>query len=163
MRNSQGIAASVLGVLLGCAHLPGEVPLRPDGSPGPEECPKKALEAMAVYRLKTGDEEWIDLDMSKVGARGEITVNDGPIESSLRDALGPLNTRTRLYGKVWTSGPYVVVRYYEAKPLDVGPPIPICGVARVDNDFLKKRPGPAPGSAVLDGNVVSFRIVDAFR
>lgn len=160
--SSQGIAAIVLGVLLGCAHVPGEVGLRPDGSPGPEECPKKALEAMAVYRLKTGAEQLIDLDMSKVGAR-EITVNDGPIESSLRDPLGPLGTRTRLYGKVWTSGPYVVVRYYEAKPLDVGPPIPICGVARLDNEFLKKRPGPAAGSALLDGNVVSFRIVDGFR
>lgn len=148
--------------LLGCAHVPGEVSLRPDGSPGPEECPKKALEVMEVYRLKTGDEELADLDMSKVGQH-EITVNDGPIESGLRDSLGPFATRTRFYGKVWTSGPDVVIRYYEAKPLDVGRSIPICAVARMDEGQLKKRPGPAPGSAVLRDNIVSIRIVDDFR
>src|SRR5262245_37800402 len=119
--SSARVAALALIPLLGCAHVPGEVGLRSDGTPESEDGSKKALEMMTLLRLRTGDEQWIDLDMSKVGAR-DIPIYDGPIESSLTEPLGPFETRTRLYGKVWTRGPYVVIRYYEAKPLDVGPP-----------------------------------------
>lgn len=146
---------------LGCVAGPGKVGLRPDGSPLPEECPKKALEAMELLRLGVGDEEWIDVDMAQVGTRDAI-VYDGPIESSLQDSLGPLETRTRVYGWVWTRGPFVVIRYYEARPLDKGRPIPICGVARLDNGQLQKKSVPFPGSAVTE-SVARLRIVDGFR
>ena len=93
-----------------------------------------------------------------------MTINDGPIESalnqSLSDVFGPL---TRFYGKVWTSGPLVVIRYYEARRLDGDPPIPICAVARLGAEQLKKVPGPAPGSAVLEYSSAGVYIVDSFR
>src|SRR5262245_11010134 len=82
---------------------PGTVPLRPDGSPGPEPCPQAALDAMDLIRLPLGAAAWINLDLNKVGQHN-ITVNDGPIESALKEPLGPvLETGTHLYGKVWTS------------------------------------------------------------
>ncbi|HVE87947.1 MAG TPA: serine/threonine protein kinase [Myxococcales bacterium] len=156
------IAASAFGLLVGCVTTPGIVGLRPDGSPGPEPCPKKALETMEILRLHPGDEQWIDLDMNKLGQLN-ITVNDGPIESSLSDALGPLETRTRLYGQVWTRGPDVVIRYYQAQPLDAGGPLAICAVARLGDGQLRKKPGPAPGSAILPFSEARVHIVDSFR
>jgi len=151
-------------LLTGCATTPGAVGLKPDGSPGPEPCPKKALENMALLRLHPGNSSWVDLDQNKVGMRN-ITVNDGPIESILQEQLGisVLEAGTRLYGKVWTSGPYVVIRYYEARPEDAGGPIAICAIARLDEGGLKKKPGPAPGSAVLGLSMSAVVIVDAFR
>ncbi|HEY8211912.1 MAG TPA: serine/threonine protein kinase, partial [Myxococcaceae bacterium] len=94
-----------------------------------------------------------------------IILNDGPIESILEDQLGSsvLETGTRVYGKVWTSGPNVVIRYYEAHPLDPGETLAICAVARLDEGELKKKPGPAPGSAVLEYSTARLVVVDAFR
>src|SRR5436190_22757738 len=108
-------------LLVGCATVspvPGMVGLKPDGSPASEPCPRKALETMAILRLHPGDSAWMIVDMNKKGQM-EITVNDGPIESALDEHLGNsiLDAGTRLYGKVWTSGPDVVIRYYEAHPL----------------------------------------------
>ena len=101
-------------LLAGCTtpRQPEAVALRPDGSPGPEACPKAALDAMAILRLHPGSAAWIDVDLNKQGEH-EITVNDGPIESGLQEPLGPiLDTSTRLYGTVWTSGPSVVIRNF---------------------------------------------------
>jgi hypothetical protein len=152
-----------LSLFAGCA-TPGAVGLKPDGSPGPEPCPRKALETMAILRLHPGLSEWIELDQSYVG-QDTMTVNDGPIESILQDQLGDsvLVTGTRLYGKVWTSGPNVVVRYYEAHPPDPGEALAICAIARLDDGELKKKPGPAPGSALLEYTTARLMIVDAFR
>jgi len=154
------IASSLLA---GCA-TPGAVPLKPDGSPGPEPCPRKALETMAILRLHPGTSAWIHVDQNQVG-QSDITVNDGPIESILQEPLGlsVLETSTRLYGKVWTSGPNVVIRYYEARPLDPGEPLAICAIARLDSGQLKKKPGPAPGSAVLEFSTARLVVVDGFR
>ncbi|MFL5358620.1 hypothetical protein [Archangium sp.] len=38
-----------------------------------------------------------------------------------RDELGFLDAGTRLYGQIWTGGPNVVIRYYEARPPDADP------------------------------------------
>jgi hypothetical protein len=95
-------------------------------------------------------------------AQDSITVNDGPVESILREYLGYLPPATRLYGQIWTGGPNVVIRYYEARPPD-GDPIPICAVARLSGGGMLKRPGPHPGSAVLEFSRTGFYIVDAFR
>jgi len=120
---------------------------------------------MNLIGLHPGDGAWIDLDINKAGQH-DITVNDGPIEGALQKPLGPiLHTNTLLYGKVWTSGPDVVVRYYEALPPDRSSRevIPICGVARLGGGQLKKKPGPAPGSAILEFSDAQLMIVDAFR
>lgn len=142
---------------------PGTVTLRPDGSPGPEPCPKDALTAMDIMRLHPGSSAWVDLDLNKQG-QDFITVNDGPIESQLEESLGPvLGPSDRLYGKVWTSGPDVTIRYYQARPTDRGPAVPICAVARLGDGEMKKVPGPAPGSAILEFSVARLVIVDSFR
>jgi len=152
-------------LLIGCVTPgPGMVGLKPDGSPGPEPCPAKALANMALLRLHPGHASWVDVDQSKIGMRN-VTINDGPIESILQQPLGPsvLDTGTHLYGKVWTSGPYIVIRYYEARPPDSGEPFAICAIARLDEGGLKKKPGPAPGSAVLEISISGVVIVDGFR
>jgi hypothetical protein len=151
----------------GCAtpvgnSRPGDVRLRPDGTPGPEDCPAKALEVMRYLRLRVGDASLVDLDANQVGA-SPITLYDGPIESMLREELGTLEAPARLYGRVWTSGSQVVIRYYEAHPLDGGDKVPICAVARLGNGQLRKRPESKPGMAILDFSIADAFIVDAFR
>jgi hypothetical protein len=153
-------ALSLLFVSLsGCSA--GSVLLRPDGSPGPEKCPKEALTAMRILRLEVLDSAWVELDVNQTDD-SPITLYDGPVESMLNDDLGPLEPPTRLYGRVWTGGPQVVIRYYEAKPLH-GDVIPICAVARLAMGQLKKLPGSKPGMAIVEHSRAGVYIVDSFR
>ena len=118
---------------------------------------------MRYLRLHPGDNALADVDMNQQN-QDDITVNDGPIESGLLDALSPtLEAGTLLYGKVWTGGPNVVIRYYQAQPRDLGPPLEICAVARLSEGQMRKKPGPAPGSAVLEFGIAAVIIVDGFR
>lgn len=154
-------SALVFLTSFGCATSTGGVALRPDGTPGPQECPEEARKAMRYVRLHVGDAALVELDANQVGAQ-PITLYDGPVESMLKDDLGMLEAPTRLYGWVWTSGPQVVVRYYEAHPPD-GDKIPICAVARLGNGQLRKRPESKPGTAILDFSIADAFIVDSFR
>jgi hypothetical protein len=155
------LSAVLLGTFSGCATIPGHVPLRPDGSPGPEDCPEKALETMRILRLRVGDAADVELDANQMDAR-PITLYDGPVESILENDLGILEGNTRLYGRVWTGGPQVVIRYYQAQPVD-GDLVPICAVARLAKGQLRKRPDSKPGTAVLDYSGALAFIVDSFR
>jgi hypothetical protein len=137
------------------------VPLRPDGTPGPEKCPEEALKVMRILRLRVGDSAWIDLDVNQLDT-SPITLYEGPVESVVSEDLGPLEAPTRLYGRVWTDGPQVVIRYYEARPPD-GDIIPICAVARLSKGQLKKLPGSKPGMAILDYSRAGAEVVDSFR
>ncbi|WP_225411313.1 serine/threonine protein kinase [Stigmatella hybrida] len=139
----------------------GGVALRPDGTPGPQECPEEALKAMRYMRLRVGDSALVELDANQIRSR-RITLYDGPIESVLKEDFGTLEGPTRLYGQVWTSGPQVVIRYYEAHPPD-GEKIPLCAVARLGEDQMRKRPESKPGTAILDGSIAAAFAVDAFR
>ena len=151
-----------VALLLAASGCPlGSVPLRPDGTPGPEKCPEEALKAMRILRLRVGDSAWIELDVNQLDT-SPITLYDGPIESMVSEDLGPLESPTRLYGRVWTEGPQVVIRYYEARPPD-GDIIPICAVARLSKGQLKKLPGSKPGMAILDYPRAGVDVVDAFR
>ena len=152
----------LLSMFLGCATTPGGVALRPDGTPGPEECQEEALKAMRYMRMRVGEEALAELDANQVGSR-PLRLYEGPIESVLEEGLGTLQSPARLYGRVWTGGPQVVIRYYEAHPLDGGGKVPICAVARLGNDQLKKRPESQPGMAILDFSIASVVIVDSFR
>jgi hypothetical protein len=87
---------------------------------------------------------------------------EGPIESMVNDQLGPLESPARLYGRVWTEGPQVVIRYYEALPPD-GDVIPICAVARLAKGQLKKLPGSKPGMAIVEFSEAGVYIVDRFH
>jgi len=156
--------SSALSLLtsLGCTPTLGNVALRPDGTPGPEVCPEEARKAMRYMRLHVGDATLVELDANQMGAR-PITLYDGPIESVLENDIGTLDGPARLYGRVWTGGPQVVIRYYEAHPLDGGDKVPICAVARLGNGQLRKRPESKPGTAILDFSIASVFIVDSFR
>ncbi|WP_343073407.1 hypothetical protein [Pyxidicoccus fallax] len=116
---------------------------------------------MRILRLRPGDSSSVEIDANQNGY-SSITVNDGPVESILQGHLGYLDPTTRLYGQIWTGGPNVVIRYYEARPPD-GDPIPICAVARLGRGGLLKKPGSPPGSAVLEFSGAGVYIVDAFR
>lgn len=154
-------ATALLSALIGCATVPGNVPLRADGTPGPEECPKEALQAMRILGLRVGDGSWVELDINQDNV-SPITLYEGPVESRLREELGPLERTTRLYGRVWTGGPQVVVRYYEAHPPDRDK-IPICAMARLSKGQLRKLPGSKPGTALLEFSSAGVDIVDSFR
>jgi hypothetical protein len=103
----------------------------------------------------------VDLDANQIGSR-RVTLYDGPIESVLREDFGTLEGPARLYGRVWTAGPQVVIRYYAAHPMD-GDKVPICAVARLGDDQMRKLPDSKPGIALLDSSIAAAFIVDAFR
>lgn len=149
----------LLLVTLGCAS--SGVSLRPDGTPGPQECSEEALKTMRILRMRVSDSADVELDANQIDAR-PITLYDGPVESFLDSPLGTLNPGTRLYGRVWTGGPQVVVRYYEAHPPD-GEVVPICAVARLGKGQLRKHPDSKPGTAILDYSGASVFVVNAFR
>lgn len=149
----------LLPVIAGCPSA--GVPLRFDGSPGPEECSEKALEIMRVLRMRVGDAADADLDVNQIDA-SPIIIYDGPIESYLTGELGVLEPGTRLYGQAWTKGFQVVVRYYEAHPPD-GDKVPICAVARLGRGQMRKKPESKPGSALLEHGSVAVFVVDSFR
>jgi hypothetical protein len=150
----------LLATSLGCTTT-GGVSLRPDGTPGPEECPEEAKRVMEALKLQVGDAAWVELDANQISSK-RITLYDGPIESILDEGLGTLEATTRLYGRVWTAGPQVVIRWYEAHPPNSGK-LPICAVARLSYDQMRKLPESKPGMAILDGSIAAAYVVDAFR
>ncbi|OJT22520.1 serine/threonine protein kinase [Archangium sp. Cb G35] len=150
----------LLCVSSSCATT-GGVSLRPDGSPGPEACPEKALETMRRLGLSVGDSSDVELDVNQTDA-SPITLYDGPVESMLNSPLGTLPAVTRLYGRVWTGGQQVVIRYYEVHPPDEEP-IPICAVARLARGQLRKKPESKPGTAILEFSSAGLYIVNSFR
>jgi hypothetical protein len=155
------LAAVTLCTSSACTTTAGGVALRPDGTPGPEECSKEALTVMRILRLHVGDAASVELDVNQTDD-SPITLYDGPVESMLNDDLGILPAVTRLYGRVWTSGPHVIVRYYEAHPPD-GEKVPICAVARLAKGQLRKLPGSKPGTALLEFSKASVYVVESFR
>lgn len=150
----------LLGTTLSCSTA-GGVSLRPDGSPGPEECPEETLKLMRYLRLDVGEGAGVELDLNQADT-SPITLYEGPIESDLTSPLGPFEVGTRLYGRVWTGGPQVVIRYYQARPPN-GEVTPICAVARLARGQLKKLPGSKPGLAIIEFSTAGVWIVDAFR
>ena len=163
MRTTKALLLSsivLLATTSGCATT-GGVTLRPDGTPGPQECSEEAKRMLRALKLRVGDAAWVDLDANQLDAK-QVTLYDGPIESILKDDFGTLESTTRLYGQVWTSGAQVVIRYYEAHPPD-NEKFPICAVARLSRDQMRKLPESKPGMAILDGSTAAAYIVDAFR
>ncbi|OJH36572.1 serine/threonine protein kinase [Cystobacter ferrugineus] len=154
-------AALLLCLASSCATTPGRVGLRPDGTPGPEECPEEALKAMRYLRIGIGRSALIQLDLNQDMVI-PVTLYDGSVESMLEQPLGLLGAGTRLYGQVWTEGPQVTIRYYEAQPIGEEP-IPLCAVARMANGQLRKRPDSPPGAAIFNFSRAGIFVVNAFR
>ena len=170
--NAGGMSSNPF-VLLCCAALlvttsgcPGSatsgVTLRSDGTPGPQECPEKTREVMGYLELHVGAAALVQLDANQP-LSSPVTLYEGPIESVLQDDLGIIEAPSRLYGRVWTSGPQVVIRYYEAHRLSDGKRLPICGVARLGSGQLRKLPESKPGTAIIDTYQAGVFIVDEFR
>ena len=153
------VVALVAGSFLSGCPSPA-VALRPDGSPGPQKCPEKALETMRILQLRPGDSAMADVDTSQA-EQTPISLNDGPVESMLRESMGFFGPGTTLYGQIWTGGPSVVIRYYEARPLD-GERVKICAVARLGYGNMRKLPGSKPGNALLEFSKTSIVLVDEF-
>ncbi len=163
MRANKALPLPFLVLLLastGCP--PGGVPLRPDGTPGPQKCPEEALKTMKLLGMNVGDAAGVELDANQVDM-SPITLYDGPVESILMDQLGHLDAGSRLYGHVWTAGTLVVVRYYEARPPRGGDIVPICAVARLGGGQMRKLPGSKPGMALLEFSSAGVYVVDSFR
>lgn len=118
---------------------------------------------MDYLRMFVGEAAFAELDVNQSSARGEVTLHEGPVESMLEDNLGLLEAPARLYGRVWTTGAQVVIRYYEAQPVKGGNRIPICAVARLGFGQLQKRPDSKPGTAILGASSAGVFIVDEFR
>ncbi len=116
---------------------------------------------MRRHDLSVGDGAAVELDVNQTST-SPITLYEGPVESMLNSSLGTLPGVTRLYGQVWTGGPQVVIRYFEAHPPDEEP-IPICAVARLAAGQLKKKPESKPGTAILEFSSAGVYIVNAFR
>ncbi|QRK11750.1 hypothetical protein JQX13_17750 [Archangium violaceum] len=164
---SNKLALLVCAVLLvmssGCpGTATGRVSLRADGSPGPEKCPAESLKAMNYLRMFVGESAWVQLDANQSRAY-PITLYEGNIESILEENLGLLEAPARLYGRVWTSGPQAVIRYYAAQPMDGGEQVPICAVARLGMGQLRKHPESKPGTAILGSPRAGVYIVNEFR
>jgi hypothetical protein len=117
---------------------------------------------MRYLRLFVGESAWVELDANQ-SLTDAVTLYEGPIESILDEDLGLLEAPARLYGRVWTGGPQVVIRYYEAQPLDGGDKVPICAVARLGMGQLRKRADSKPGTAILGSSRAGVFIVDGFR
>ncbi|KFE66066.1 hypothetical protein [Hyalangium minutum] len=116
---------------------------------------------MRALRLEVGDTSLVELDANQIKSN-PIYLYDGPIESVLWKDFGTLEATTRLYGQVWTGGPQVVIRYYEADPPG-REKLPICAVARLSENQLRKLPGSKPGMALLPFSGSGVTIVDSFR
>ncbi len=136
------------------------VPLRSDGTPGPEHCPQHTLEVMEAAELRPGDSTAeVELDANQFGYE-RLTLTAGPIESIMLEPMGRLGGATRLYGRVWTSGPRVVIRYYHAQRAG-GNVLPICAVARLGGGELEGKPGKFPNSTELEySRALAFVVQD---
>lgn len=137
------------------------VPLRSDGTPGPERCPEHSRQIMEALELRPGKSTaLVELDANQY-EREPLTLTDGLIESVMLEPMGRLGGATRLYGRIWTSGPRVVIRYYWAQRAG-GTKIPICAVARIGGGQLEGKPGKYPKSTELPYSQALAFIVEDF-
>lgn len=115
---------------------------------------------MKALRLRPGETAQVEIDANQFD-REPLTLNDGPIESIMLEPMGKLEGASRLYGRVWTSGPRVVIRYYRAQ-MAGGEVIPICAVARKGSGQLDGKPGRFPKSAEVPYSTALAFIVEDF-
>jgi hypothetical protein len=149
---------ALLGAMaVGC---PG-VPLRPDGSPADEKCPAGAREALAALDLAPGASVSVFADVTRKSLGLPLILYDGPIESETLVPMVNLPGGTRLQGRVWTSGPRIVIRYYSARLPD-GKSIPFCAVAADNGPGLPKAPS-RPGGAAIEGPTAEVYVTGQFH
>jgi hypothetical protein len=110
---------------------------------------------MAALNLRPGDTATVEIDANQFG-REPLTVNAGPIESIMMEPMGELGGATRLYGRVWTSGPRVVIRYYRGQRAR-GNVFPICAVARLGGGHVwgPLQEGPPRQSGLISSHTFS--------
>lgn len=150
------LCAAILLLGSGCTS----VPLRPDGTPGPQKCPDQALDAMRMLGVHPGDTVLVVIETSKFG-QSPLALSDGLLEGYLERDLGSLPAGTRLYGQVWTGGTAVVIRYNEVR-YPQGGKFPFCGIVINEGGSLNKRPGSSPGIGIIQNDYGTLQAVSAF-
>ncbi len=137
------------------------VPVLPDGSPAPEPCPPDAKAAITALGLRNPPGQALaEIDANHFESQ-PLTLFSGPVESVLRERLGPIPRGSRFYGRIWIAKRGVVIRYYHAQMIN-GDVFPIRAVARRDADEMKATPGAYPGSAELESSTAWIFIVEEF-
>jgi hypothetical protein len=118
---------------------------------------------MRLMSMPLGAWARIDVDPSQFG-NNPLRFYDGPIQSPLILPFGSLEPPVEFYGKVWTGGPHVTIRYHAARPKG-REPIPVCMEARYEGDLpLKKHPDSQPGIALVpDDRLIFAFVVESFR
>lgn len=158
MYKTHSLPLRIALLLLGLACT--SVPLRPDGTPGPEKCPPEALEAMRLLGVRPGDTAPIVIETSKYG-QSPLALSDGLLEGYLERNLGSLPAGTRLYGQVWTGGTALVIRYNEIR-YPRGGKFPFCGIVLNTDGKLNKLPGSSPGIGIIPNDYGIIQAVTAF-
>ncbi len=171
MALQRAVTLALTCCLLACPHRGGgemledglNVPLLPDGSPAPEPCPPNAKDVIRALGLRNPPGGALAVIDTNQRWSERLTLFSGPVESVLRDPLGPISEGSRFYGRIWvTKRGGVVIRYYHAQMIR-GDVFAICAVARRDADDMKASPGAYPGSAELEGSAAWIYIVDDYR
>ncbi|WIG94603.1 serine/threonine-protein kinase [Myxococcus sp. SDU36] len=131
--------------------------------PSSQSCPEEAVRDMKAWGILVDQELGVDVDVKqppmsrpqceaagrefRTGHGCLIVVGDGEIVSRSQDNIFGIQDGTLLYGRVWTGGETVVVRYTRAVRAD-GQAFNIC-VSLSLNGGLTKLRGSKPGAAVL--------------
>lgn len=150
---------AIAALLAGC----GGVQLRPDGSPGAEPCPAGADQVLARFGLRERSRATVQLD-ARYSGPGPLIIYDGPLESETWLPVERLPGGVHLFGRAWTSGPRVIIRYYSVQ---VGSErLPICAVVVADDPAegqgLRKTQVQPGAAAVKHADAVVF-MVGEFR
>lgn len=135
------------------------VGLRPDGTPKPQDCPREAMDAMIRMGITPDDTFSVVVDARQESPQ-PTRLEEGPIESYMDEAYRRLPLNTRLFGRVWTAGEMVVIRYYEAQ-IPGRERIPFCAEMD-DSGGQEKYPESPPGVAIIQDNFAVVRAVSRY-
>lgn len=117
---------------------------------------------MRLFEVSSGDAAQVSLDVTQIDVK-MLIIYDGTIESVLEEPLGRFYGGTRLYGRVWTAGQHVVIRYYAIRPPG-WESIPICAEAKSTlSTPLLKIPTSEAGTAAFHSPFGVVVAVEKFR
>ena len=114
---------------------------------------------MAALGIKPEDTLSVIVD-ERLGNPEPTWLKDGPVVSYLDMPIKKLPVSTRLFGRVWTAGEMVIVRYDEIQ-VPGGRRMPFC--AEVDDSGGRvKKPESPPGVAIIQDNFAAVRVVTRY-
>jgi serine/threonine-protein kinase len=111
---------------------------------------------MSKMGLSTEDSFSVVVD-ERLPERPPARLEEGPIVSYVDLPYKQLPERSRLFGRVWTGGEMVTVRY-DAIQFPGGSRMPFCAEVDDSGGQVKDSASP-PGVAIIHDNVASVRVV----